>query len=195
MSETLPGGDGVVNDKLSGRLVWEMIKSGGDIEHVLEKHGMSPEALAGWIADPVNQRVLAALCLYSDMQCQLVLSRCRRIATSQLLRMAENGDKSVTQETARRACTDLMKIELKRVGVADATLKDLKGGDGFGLEAAAGFHEEFIQMHGEVVEAGIGEDSDGRAVKKPETAGKAEPPIDRSAPGPNNRYNLPKAKR
>ncbi len=96
----------------------------GDLLEIAARHGMTLDALSAWIAEPSNRRCLARLCELADTQTQLLMSRYRVLAASRLIRMATQPGE-VSDETARKACVDLLKLEIKRAaGEATAEASD-----------------------------------------------------------------------
>ena len=74
------------------------------------EHELSPDDLAAWVGEPGNRRLLSGLCVLADLQTQVLLSRYRLLAASKLIKLAtEDGEGDV----ARRACVDLLKLDLK----------------------------------------------------------------------------------
>ena len=89
-----------------------------------EKYKLSPDQLAAWVKDVKNHQCLSSLCLLADLQTQLLLSRYRSLAANKLIHLAT--DEESKGDIARRACVDLLKLDLKR---ADIDLSDLGVGD------------------------------------------------------------------
>ncbi len=98
-----------------------------DLAELGAVHGMSPGELATWIGVEANARALAGLCQLADLQTQLMLSRYRQVAVTELIKQATGGsdEAPVSAEQARKACVDLLKAELQRA----------KGPDGAAGEA------------------------------------------------------------
>ena len=71
--------------------------------------GLSLRELAAWADRPGNAAVLGGLRRLGDTQTQLILSRYRRTAAAKLLALANQEDDA---ELARKACVDLLKLEL-----------------------------------------------------------------------------------
>ncbi len=69
--------------------------------------GMTLGEVAAWSARPGSAAALRGLRLLCDMQTQLILSRYRLHAAAKLLEIAQGEG-----ETARKACVDLLKLEL-----------------------------------------------------------------------------------
>ncbi len=98
----------------SRRLIQEVISAQHDPVSLGESLGMSPEELAGWVEEQEHQRVLNGLCLLADYQTRLLLCRYRRLAAGRLVRLAtEESSDEKSRDVARRACVDLLKMDLK----------------------------------------------------------------------------------
>lgn len=113
-----------ISAKKRAALIRDLIHADLDLTTLHSKYGLSPDSLSQWVQDETNHRTLTGLCVLADIQTQLLLSRYRLIAAGNLIDMASNphdGSKS-GQDTARRACVDLLKLELPR---ADADVKFL----------------------------------------------------------------------
>ena len=108
-----------------------------DLAELGAAHAMSPAELAAWIGDDTNRRALAGLCQLADLQTQLMLSRYRQVAVTELIKQATggSGDAPVSAEQARKACVDLLKAELQRA----------KGPDG-AAEGAGGAEAEVLAL-------------------------------------------------
>ena len=110
-------------------LIADVFAARRDLTGLAEEHELRPDQLAAWIQDDKNRQVLAGLCLLADMQTQLMLSRYRQVAVTELIKQASGGDdeQPVSMEQARKACVDLLKADLKRAEVdvvADAPAAD-----------------------------------------------------------------------
>ena len=117
-------------DKWSG-LIEDVLHARVDVLGLLERRGVSAAELAGWVLDEENRRVLAGLCVLADFQTQVLLSRYRLVAAGRLIKLAtEEGEGDV----ARRACVDLLKLELKRAEGGGV----VEGGSGLGVEGEGG---------------------------------------------------------
>ena len=114
-------------------LIADVFEARRDLTGLAEAHRLSPADLAEWINEPANQRCLAGLCLLADLQTQLMLSRYRQVAVSELIKQASGGgedEAAVSVEQARKACVDLLKADLKRAELPDAlaAVAEAKGG-------------------------------------------------------------------
>lgn len=107
------------------KLLDDILMARHDLHGLAQAHGFSATQLARWIGKPANQKTLAGLCLLADYQTQLLLSRYRSLAATRLIKLAgEEGDGSA--ETARKACGDLLRLDLKRT-------EAIANGDGSGV--------------------------------------------------------------
>lgn len=104
-------------------LIADVFEARRDLSDLAAAHRLSPAELAGWIEQEENQRCLAGLCLLADLQTQLMLSRYRQVAVTELIKQASGGsvggddEAGVSVEQARKACVDLLKADLKRAEV------------------------------------------------------------------------------
>lgn len=96
-------------------LLHDLARAEDDILALGERHGIPLGKLAAWAGEPKTQRTVAGLCLLADLQTQLLLSRYRLVAASRLVQQATGQDAALTPEQVRKACVDLLKIELERV--------------------------------------------------------------------------------
>lgn len=95
------------------RLIEDIVSARHDLLALAEAHELSPQQLGAWISEPANYRLLAGLCVLADVQTQILLSRYRLVAAGRLIKLAtEEGE----GDMARRACVDLLKLDLKRAG-------------------------------------------------------------------------------
>jgi len=91
-------------------LIEDILTARHDVLELARAHDMTPAALADWASDLGNQRLLRGLCELADLQTQVLLSRYRLVAASRLIRLATQEGEG---ESARRACVDLLKVDLK----------------------------------------------------------------------------------
>ena len=99
-------------------LIESIIAARHDMLELASQHRLRPQDLAVWISDPANQRVLSGLCLLADLQTQILLSRYRLLAASRLIKLATmDAETKESGEVSRRACIDLLRLELKRADV------------------------------------------------------------------------------
>ncbi|MEM9414561.1 MAG: hypothetical protein AAGA29_03665 [Planctomycetota bacterium] len=115
---TRPSDDGRVEPPgpaTSVVLLHELARAEDDVLALGERHGVGLSKLSAWAALPKTQRTVAGLCLLADLQTQLLLSRYRLVAATRLVGQATGQDESLSPEQVRKACVDLLKIELDRV--------------------------------------------------------------------------------
>ena len=105
----------------SRQMIEDLVFTQCDVPEFARRHKLHPEQLSEWIGKPENQRVLANLCMLADLQTQMLLSRFRLAAAIQLGHLAnpQKDDKNPDAEPPdrdliRRACVDLLKLELRR---------------------------------------------------------------------------------
>lgn len=108
-----------INAKKRAALIHDLIHADLDLTTIHSKYGLSPDSLSQWIQDETNHRALTGLCVLADIQTQLLLSRYRLIAAGTLIDMATKppDDSKSGMDTSRRACVDLLKLELPRADV------------------------------------------------------------------------------
>lgn len=112
-----------VGAKRRASLIKDIFNAEHDVVALAQTHGLSPDELAGWASDPQNQRCLTGLCVLADLQTQLLLSRYRLLAATRLIRLATQQDESAGPDVSRKACVDLLRLDLKR---AEAKADDEK---------------------------------------------------------------------
>lgn len=96
------------------QLIADILQADHDLVGLGKTHGLSPDDLARWIADADNHDCLLGLCRLADIQTQVLLSRYRLLAANRLIRLATTEDGQVKEDVARRACVDLLRLDLKR---------------------------------------------------------------------------------
>lgn len=101
------------------RMIHDLLDGQHDIAAFGRKHHLNISQLVDWIDEPDNQRVLRGMCVLADVQTQLLLSRYRSLAASRLIRLATEDEGSA--DVARRACVDLLKLEMKRANLGEAS--------------------------------------------------------------------------
>jgi hypothetical protein len=104
-----------IGKQRQAQLIRDIFNASHDVVALAEAHSLSPAELAEWIGEPANQRCLSGLCVLADLQTQLMLSRYRLVAVTKLIQQATQQEE-VTAEQARKACADLLKLDLKRAG-------------------------------------------------------------------------------
>jgi hypothetical protein len=100
----------------SKALVRDLLLSERDAIAIGESHNFTLDDLAAWIDHEPNVRLLAALARLGDLQAQLLLSRYRLAAANRLIRLATSEGEG---DLARKACVDLLKLDLAPPAPAD----------------------------------------------------------------------------
>ena len=97
-------------------LINDLIHAKLDITQLEDSYGITPDDLSQWIRDPENYHCLAGLCVVSDIQTQLLLNSLRSSAATQLFKLAMNpmDETKTALDISRRACVDLLKLDLPR---------------------------------------------------------------------------------
>lgn len=108
-----------LNSQERRALIADIVSSLHDPIELSQSHGLSLDDLALWIANPQNQRALSGICVLSDLQAQVLLSRYRLHAAGRLIKLATEESPDISQDVARRACVDLLKMDLKRADFED----------------------------------------------------------------------------
>ena len=124
----------------SKRLIRDLIAAEHDLVELAQLHRLTPDDLAAWIAQPDHQNTLAGLCVLADLQTQLLLSRYRLLAAGRLIQLATGSDGTTEGgsgggtsggsgggDVARRACVDLLKMDLKRAPGLTGPMLDALG--------------------------------------------------------------------
>lgn len=127
-----------ISAKRRAALINDLINADFDLTELHSKYALSPDSLSQWVQDEKNHRCLAGLCVLADMQTQLLLSRYRLIAAGRLIDLATHQtDGSKTGlDNARRACVDLLKLEMKRADIdSDFAAPALKAPPATGVDA------------------------------------------------------------
>lgn len=111
-----------ISAKRRAALIHDLINADFDLTELHTKYRMSPDQLSQWIREESNNQCLAGLCVLADLQTQLLLSRYRLLAAGRLIELAtavpEEGRGGL--DNARRACVDLLKLDLKRADINTA---------------------------------------------------------------------------
>lgn len=111
-----------ISAKRRAALIHDLINADFDLTELHERYRLSPDQLSQWIMEESNRNCLAGLCVLADIQTQLLLSRYRLVATGRLVELAtvvsEEGRGGL--DTSRRACVDLLKLDLKRADINTA---------------------------------------------------------------------------
>jgi transposase-like protein len=117
----------VISKQRRRRMIHDLLDGQHDIAAFGRKHHLNISQLVDWIDEPDNQRVLRGMCVLADVQTQLLLSRYRSLAASRLIRLATEDEGSA--DVARRACVDLLKLEMKRANLGEATAQTVDAAD------------------------------------------------------------------
>jgi hypothetical protein len=109
-----------ISAKRRAALINDLINADFDLTALHSKYALSPDSLSRWVRDEDNHRCLAGLCVLADLQTQLLLSRYRLIAAGKLFDLATNQpqDERAGLDISRRACIDLLKLDLKRADIS-----------------------------------------------------------------------------
>ncbi|MFG0253194.1 MAG: hypothetical protein ACF8NJ_10005 [Phycisphaerales bacterium JB038] len=100
-----------LNLSVKRELLRQVLRGEHDLEELCDGQGLTLEQLAGWAEQARTRGTLAALRRLADLRTQLMISRYRAHAAARLIELT-GGEESL--ETARKACVDLL-----RVNVAD----------------------------------------------------------------------------
>lgn len=93
-------------------IMLDMLAAQHDIRTLAQRYGLDEIDLANFALQPANHRRLMALCVLADVQTQLVLSRYRAMAAARLIAIAT--EKESDPDLARKACVDLLRLDMKR---------------------------------------------------------------------------------
>ena len=109
----------IISAKRRAALINDLINADFDLTSLHSKYALSPDSLSQWVQNETNHRCLAGLCVLADLQTQLLLSRYRLIAAGRLIDLATHQpqDGKAGLDNARRACVDLLKLEMKRADI------------------------------------------------------------------------------
>lgn len=89
-----------INAERREQLIQDILAAQQDLVALGERHGLSADDLAGWVAEPETQKTLGGLCLLADLQTQILLSRYRLVAAGRLIRLAAEDGSSDSREVA-----------------------------------------------------------------------------------------------
>lgn len=100
-------------------LIHDLIHADFDLTGIQDKYGLTPDGLSQWVKEADNYRCLTGLCTLADIQTQILLSRYRLIAAGKLYELAtrEHDNSKAEQDITRRACVDLLKLDLPRADI------------------------------------------------------------------------------
>ena len=93
----------------AARIALDLAKSELSLETVAERHGMSVAALASWAARPAAATALRTLRGLVEAQTAARAAFARAEAARALHELVRDGE---SKETARKACVDLLKLDL-----------------------------------------------------------------------------------
>ena len=99
----------LTNEANAQALLMRIYEADADPKALAEAQGLSLLELAHSAADPAMRRALHGLRLLADLQAQLLVSRYRVMAAARLVALANTEDGG---EVARKACVDLLKLNL-----------------------------------------------------------------------------------
>lgn len=123
------------------RMIDDILATNGeDPIDLAKKYKLKPAELAAWVGQESVQSILTGMCVLADLQTQVMLTRYRRTAAAQLIELAAprrvEGKPPADPDLTRKACVDLLRLELKRAEgnpaaptdpAAPATLDQLRG--------------------------------------------------------------------
>lgn len=106
-------------DKITERMISDILSANGeDPIDLAKKYKLKPAELAAWVSRESVQSTLTGMCLLADLQTQVMLSCYRRSAAARLIGLAtpqqEEGKPPADPDLTRKACVDLLRLELKR---------------------------------------------------------------------------------
>ncbi len=101
-------------DDRNKALLADLTAAGHDVLSLASRHGLSLAELVDWAGQSQTRRTLAGLCVLADVQSQLLLSRYRLVAATRLIAQVTAEADTLSPEQVRKACVDLLKIELAR---------------------------------------------------------------------------------
>jgi len=98
-----------ISRTLSERLMTLLAEGNHSAVDLAQENNLSLLALARWAARPEHVELLTGLVRLSNVRAQIVLSQYRTSAAAKLIEHAMHGE---TGEISRKACVDLLKIDL-----------------------------------------------------------------------------------
>ncbi|MFW5682256.1 MAG: hypothetical protein ACOC1G_04545, partial [Phycisphaeraceae bacterium] len=102
-----------ISQKQHAAVIADIIAAETDWTGIAERHGLRPEDLSAWAREEANQQTLRGLCVLADLQTQVLMSRCRLLAATKLLSLATGGEEGAAPEVSRKACVDLLRLDMK----------------------------------------------------------------------------------
>lgn len=144
-----------ITTRQQSELIADIIAAEADWTGIAERHGLTPEELSAWARREANRETLRGLCVLADLQAQVLMSRCRLLAATRLLSLATGGEEGAAPEVARKACVDLLRLDMRS---PEAAAERGRGAsDGAELDAA---HEELRRaLYGDSPDASDPEDA------------------------------------
>ncbi len=130
-----------INPEIRSALIHDLIHADFDLTAIQSKYGLTPDALSQWVKQEANYRCLTGLCTLADIQTQILLSRYRLIAAGKLYELVtrEHDNSKSEQDITRRACVDLLKLELRRADID--TRQSLQDPDNANRDGLQSLHE------------------------------------------------------
>ena len=102
--------------RVTRKLIQSLAQGEQDLHTLATKHGMSLIEMSRWIDEPRQAKLLDALEQLNDSRTSLLVAAARADAASALRRMAT----AESNELARKACVDLLKLQRDPAPRADA---------------------------------------------------------------------------
>lgn len=130
------------------RLLARVYEAGSDLQDVADEFGMTLGELAEWSDGEGVGRTLRGLYELADTQSQLILSRYRVTVAAKLVRLANQEEDA---ELSRKACIDLLKLNLLTGKDGRKTRVKRGGKDGVGGET--GGEEDEVELKEELLAA------------------------------------------
>ena len=84
----------------------------------------NPHMIPTWAAAPQNQRAMASLSFFIAMITQFNIYKYRNLAIQKLLAFAEMKSDDITTDQARKACNDLVRIDVVKINHVNTILKN-----------------------------------------------------------------------
>jgi hypothetical protein len=107
----------VIDDLFAGEL---------DEQAVLDKHGVSGNVYNKWLTDEVFQAEFARRISGARLASEALIARYCLVAAAKLVQLTD----SENQETARKACLDIISLPKVSAKMAEQTDKEQKGNEG-----------------------------------------------------------------
>lgn len=107
-----------MSEGLSGaairRLMTEMVEGRLDVAYWARRGKLPGKALRHWLSKGEELAVLGGLCTLADLQTRLMLARYQLHAATRLIKLAtsEETDSAAKADVTRKACVDLLRMEL-----------------------------------------------------------------------------------